>query len=85
MRALAHDEPAAIFRSRILDALDRVDPARFAYIDRDRAVHACPACRSDLPHYLAVAFVGELELAELYCSRGCTPTLITAALGRLVR
>ena len=70
------------FRRRVLDALDTIDPARFIYIDRDRCVHVCPACRSDLPDYLAINWRGELAVADFRCSRGCATALIAAAIAR---
>jgi hypothetical protein len=71
------------FRKRIIAALDRVDASRFAYINDDRIVHVCPACRAGLPEYLAVTFHGKTPRAELRCSSGCAEPAIARAIGRL--
>jgi hypothetical protein len=68
------------FRYALLDRLDAIAPERFGYLSRDTATHICPACRSGLPHYLAIEFLGETPRARLICTRGCTDTLIAAAL-----
>jgi hypothetical protein len=70
------------FRAKVLGRLDELgDPDRFEFLDADRCVHGCPACHSRRPNYLAVWFVGDQSAVDLYCSRGCSESLIAAALG----
>jgi hypothetical protein len=80
------------FRTRVLDALDAIDAARFAYIDRDRFVHVCPSCRAAAPAYLSIRFLGESANVDIDCwhpdgfayRAGCTGEQIQAALSRVI-
>jgi hypothetical protein len=56
------------FRSRIIDALDRIDRDRFWYLDEDTCAGACPICGG----ILSVYFHGRAPRADLICRGGCT-------------
>jgi hypothetical protein len=70
---------AARFRDQLVGALERIDRARFWYIDDDTCAGACPVCSGTL----GVRFHGTAARADLNCQGGCSEREVTAALGRL--
>jgi hypothetical protein len=68
------------FRGRIVDALERIDRARFWYIDQDTCAGVCPICDG----ILSVYFAGTAPRAEVICRRGCREREVADALARLV-
>ena len=69
------------FRKAIIDALWTLDRDRFAYLDEDTIVGACPICAAELPEYLVVRFHGKAPRADVSCSLGCNGKAIARALG----
>ena len=70
---------AVRFRTAIIDALVRVDPERFWYIDPDTCAGACPIC-GDI---LSVYFAGTAPRADIVCRSDCTEGQVGKALARL--
>jgi hypothetical protein len=67
------------FRTRIVDALVRIDPDGFWYIDQDTVAGTCPLCGG----IVSVYFAGTAARAEIICRQGCAERDVFAALGRL--
>jgi hypothetical protein len=67
------------FRSRIIDALIRLDAGRFWYLDENTVAGACPVCDG----VLSVYFHGRARRAELVCHVGCPERGVAGAIRRL--
>jgi hypothetical protein len=70
MKSLTNE--AIEFRSRVIDALQRV-----GYIDQDTIDAECPICGGTLSVY----FAGFAPRAEMICRLGCAEADIAAAIG----